>query len=104
MPHLGERLEHQLPRRTDEPGDDDLAVGRRGWCGSSCSGRAQQLLLLTRLLEALHVLIEPVEALVPEPFEPASPLVNRSQPAGVEAVQTLLACLAVAHKANLAED
>ena len=29
MPDFGERLEHQLPRGTDDPGDHDLAVGHR---------------------------------------------------------------------------
>src|SRR6202023_1649638 len=55
-------------------------------------------LLLPCLLEVLHVLVEPVEALVPEPLEPAGPLVNRSQPAGVKAVEASLACLAVPHQ------
>ena len=45
------------------------------------------------LLEVLDVRVQPVEALVPEPLEPAGPLVDRSQPAGVEAVQALLAVL-----------
>ena len=30
VPHLGERLEHQLQRCADHPRDHDLAVGRRG--------------------------------------------------------------------------
>ena len=55
------------------------------------------------LLEVLHVRVQPVEALVPEPLEPACPLVDRSQPAGVKAVQALLACLAVPHQPDLPE-
>src|SRR5438132_410860 len=62
-----------------------------------------KLILLPCLLEVLHVLVQPVEALVPEPLEPAGPLVNRSQPAGVKAVQALLACLAVPHQSDLPE-
>ena len=59
--------------------------------------------LLPCLLEVLHVLVQPVEALVPEALEPAAPLVDRSQPAGVEAVQALLARLAVPHQPDLPE-
>jgi pimeloyl-ACP methyl ester carboxylesterase len=47
--------------------------------------------------------ITPEEALVPEPLEPAGPFVNRSQPAGVKAVEALLACLAVPHQSDLPE-
>src|SRR5207302_3252656 len=43
------------------------------------------------LLQLLDVLVEPVEALAPEPLEAAHPLVDRPQPAGVQAVQPLLA-------------
>src|SRR5690348_8827027 len=42
----------------------------------------------------LHVLVQPVEALAPEPLEAAHPLVDRPQPAGVQVVQPLLARLA----------
>ena len=41
--------------------------------------------------------------LVPEPLEPAGPLVDPPQPAGVNAVQALLACLAVPHQPDLPE-
>jgi pimeloyl-ACP methyl ester carboxylesterase len=61
------------------------------------------VLLLACLLEVLHVGVQTVEALVPEPLEPAGPLVDRSQPAGVEAVQALLARLAVPHQPDLPE-
>src|SRR5262249_51698309 len=47
--------------------------------------------LLPCLLQLLHVLVQPVEALAPEPLEAAHPLVDRPQPAGVQAVQPLLA-------------
>src|SRR6476619_612327 len=60
-------------------------------------------LVLPRLLEVLHVGVQPVEALVPEPLETAGPLVNRSQPAGVKVVQTLLACFAVPHQPDFPE-
>src|SRR5215470_11232911 len=46
--------------------------------------------LLPCLPQFLHVRVQPVEALVPEPLEPAGPLVNRSQPTGVKAIQALL--------------
>src|SRR3954452_19878839 len=42
--------------------------------------------LLRCLLQLLHVLVQPVQALAPEPFEAAHPLVDRPQPAGVQAV------------------
>src|SRR5215218_725901 len=41
--------------------------------------------LLPCLLQLLHVLVQPVEALAPEPLEAAHPLVDRPQPAGVQA-------------------
>src|SRR5580698_5167726 len=43
--------------------------------------------LLRLLLQLLHVLIQPAEALAPEPLEAAHPLADRPQPAGVQAVQ-----------------
>src|SRR6478735_8418397 len=60
---------------------------------ASC--RCHRSLLLSCLLEVLHVLVQPVE--------PAGPLVDRPQPAGVEAVQPLLAGLAIPHQPDLAE-
>src|SRR6476469_6440838 len=65
--------------------------------------RCHRSILPSCLLEVLRVLVQPVEALVPEPLEPAGPLVNRSQSAGVEAVQPLLAGLAIPHQPDLAE-
>src|SRR4029079_4374670 len=47
--------------------------------------------LLPRVLQLLHVLVQPVEARAPEPLEAAHPLVDRPQPPGVQAVQPLLA-------------
>ena len=43
-----------------------------------------RLRLLPCLLEVLHVRVQPVETLVPKLLEAARPLMNRSQPAGVE--------------------
>jgi hypothetical protein len=51
----------------------------------------------------MHVLVQPVEALVPEPLKPAGTLVDRSQPAGVKALQALLACPAVPHQPDRSE-
>src|SRR3954454_21740283 len=65
--------------------------------GVPCPVVLIQLLLLPCLLQVLHVRLQPVEALVPEPLEPAGPLVDRPEPAGVKAVHALLACLAVPH-------
>src|SRR3954462_12058286 len=42
--------------------------------------------LLPCLVQISHVLVQPVEALAPEPLEAAHPLVDRPQPAGVQAV------------------
>src|SRR5436190_2121144 len=60
--------------------------------------------LLPCLLQLLHVLVQPVEALAPEPLEAAHPLVDRPQPAGVQAVQPLLARPADPHQPDLPED
>src|SRR5215203_439425 len=60
--------------------------------------------LLPCLLQLLHVLVQPVEALAPEPLEAAHPLVDRPQPAGVQAVEPLLARPADPHEPDLAED
>ena len=62
------------------------------------------LSLLPCLLQLLHVLVQPVEALAPEPLEAAHPLVDRPQPAGVQAVQPLLARPADPHQPDLPED
>src|ERR1700752_3449952 len=61
VPHRGERLEHELPWGIDDPGDHDLAVGRRGLRRRPSSPRAHQLLLLPCLLcllEILHVRVQ----------------------------------------------
>ncbi len=78
---LVERLAHPLTWGPDASGDPDLAVDSSGLRLRSSTSRAHQLLLLPCLLEVLHVRVQPVEALVPEPLEPAGPLVDRSQPA-----------------------
>src|SRR5690242_15902185 len=61
------------------------------------------LFLLSRLLEVLDVVVQPVEALVPKLREHAGPLVYRPQPMGVETVEALLAGFAVSHQPDLAE-
>src|SRR6185312_6747059 len=53
------------------------------------------------MFEIPDVRVQPVEALVPELLESTRPLVNRSQPAGVESVQPLLACLALLQQSDL---
>src|SRR5262245_17592002 len=60
--------------------------------------------LLPCLLQLLHVLLQPIEALAPEPLEAADPLVDRKQPTGVQAVQPLLARPAYPHEPDLPED
>src|SRR5499425_254479 len=60
--------------------------------------------LLPCLLELLYVLVQPVEALAPEPLEAAHPLVDRPQTAGVQEVQPLLAGPADPHEPDLAQD
>src|SRR3977135_488189 len=54
-------------------------------------------------LKLLHVLVEPVEALAPELFEPADPLVDRLQAARVEAVEPVLTHPTDAHEAHLSK-
>src|SRR5437870_4581162 len=56
------------------------------------------------LLKFLHVLVEPVEVLVPVLLEANDPLVHRLEAARVEAVEPLLPCLADPHESHLAKD
>src|SRR5262249_43499466 len=60
--------------------------------------------LLPCLFQLLHVLVQPVEAVAPEPLAAAHPLVDRPQPAGVQAVQPLLARPADPHEPDLPQD
>src|SRR5438445_13872099 len=55
------------------------------------------------LLKLLHVLVEPVEVLVPVLLEANDPLVHRLEAAGVEAVEPLLPGLAGPYQSPLAE-
>src|SRR5205814_320927 len=55
------------------------------------------------LLKFLHVLIEPVEVLVPILLEANDPLVHRLEAAGIEAVEPLLPGLADPHESHLAK-
>src|SRR5947209_3119064 len=55
------------------------------------------------LIEVLHVGVQPVEALAPEPLEPTGPLVDRSQPTRVEPVEALLARSAIVYQPHLPE-
>ena len=98
-----ERLEHQLPWGADDPGDHDLAVRGRVLGLAAATGRRHRWFLLPCLFQVLHVLVQPVEALAPEPLEAAQPLVDRPQPAGVQAVQPLLARPADPHQPDLPE-
>ena len=102
VPDLRERLEHQLPRGADHPGDHDLAVRGRVR-GLAATGRRHPVVPPAFLLQLLHVLVQPVEAPAPEPLEAAHPLVDRPQPAGVQAVQPLLARPADPHEPDLPE-
>src|SRR5262249_16415205 len=60
--------------------------------------------LLLCLLQLLRVLVQSVEALVPELLEPADPLVDRLQTARIEAVQPLFAGTANPYEPDLSED
>src|SRR5712664_2794920 len=55
------------------------------------------------LLKFLHVLVEPVEVLVPVLLEADDPLVHRLEAARVEAVEPLLAGLADPHESHFAK-
>ncbi len=55
------------------------------------------------LLKFLHVLVEPVEVLVPILLEPNDPLVHRLEAARVEAVEPLLPGLADPHESHFAK-
>src|SRR5437667_2249299 len=55
------------------------------------------------LLELLHVLVEAIEALVPELLEADDPIVDRLEAPGVEPVEALLAGLSHAHQSHLAQ-
>src|SRR5690348_16582155 len=55
------------------------------------------------LFQISHVVVKPVESLMPEFLEAAHPLVDRPQPVGVQAVQPLFPGPADPHQPDLAE-
>src|SRR5713101_2803165 len=69
----------------------------------SASLLAPLAICMLLLLKFLHVLVEPVEVLVPVLLEPNDPLVHRLEPARVEAVQPLLSGLAYPHESHFAK-
>ena len=77
---LGPDLEHQLARRVEDAGDRQLPIGRRS-AVALLSVHAFSL-----ALQFVQVLVEPVEALVPETavvLQPAGDILERARrPAG----------------------
>src|SRR3989440_12165240 len=69
----------------------------------SASLLASLAIFMLLLLKFLHILVEPVEVLVPVLLEANDPLVHGLEAARVEAVEALLAGLADPHESHLAE-
>src|SRR2546428_3284667 len=69
----------------------------------SASVLASLAICMLLLLKFLHVLVEPVEVLVPVLLEANDPLVHRLEAARVEAVEPLLPGLADAHESHFAK-
>src|SRR5205823_12717507 len=69
----------------------------------SASLLASLAICMLLLLKFLHVLVEPVEVLVPILLEANDPLVHRLQTARVEAVEPLLPGLADPHESHFAK-
>src|SRR5438094_7315817 len=85
-------------------------TSRRGpsmMCETTISRSASLLaslpICMLLLLKSLHVLVEPVEVLVPVLLETDDPLVHRLEPARVEAVEPLLPGLADPHESHFAK-
>jgi hypothetical protein len=55
------------------------------------------------LLKFFYVLVEPVEALVPELLKSGDPLVDRFETARIEAIEPLLSISADTHEPDLAQ-
>src|SRR2546430_16449852 len=66
----------------------------------SASLLAPLAIFVLLLLKFLHVLVEPVEVLVPVLLEANDPLVHRLEAARVEAIEPLLAGLADPHESH----
>src|SRR5207253_2917897 len=79
------------------------SVMRETTISRSASLLASVAICVLLLLEFLHVLVEPVEVLVPVLLEANDPLVHRLEAAGIEAVKALLPGLADPHEAHFAK-